>query len=259
MERIDSFKDPAIDRLRKEEDDLVGSKIGTYERPRNILDAVSEIQRFYTIEKKTALPVEYFTVIQVLDFFKIGFKNGLLESIICTFVVAILQHFYPEIKHYFNPDSTTFADVYLLKIISFFPVFVTAFLLLYLSKYYTADFTKRAIYSLLNGRSTSFLLKGLIIYFVLFLLDDYSRTNPQSIKNILFFLNETIIPIFVNVLNKDLENLYFNAILPTLMSIAKEIALVMFLAAILPYLTLYLKSFRQRVRKIRMQKIIDDI
>lgn len=69
---------------------------------RHILNALSEIQRYHIIEDRSEeIPKEYFTLEQIWDYIKIGFKSGLLESFIFTGLICFLQAIYPSYKYYF--------------------------------------------------------------------------------------------------------------------------------------------------------------
>ncbi|EAJ3734067.1 hypothetical protein DCU87_08715, partial [Campylobacter upsaliensis] len=49
----------------------------------SLLSAISQIQRYYVIESRTdEIPKEYFSIGQIWHFFKIGFKSGLVESML---------------------------------------------------------------------------------------------------------------------------------------------------------------------------------
>lgn len=51
-------------------------------RPRNIINAISEIQQFYVIESQgQEIPAEFLTLEGALDFFKIGATSGFKEGL----------------------------------------------------------------------------------------------------------------------------------------------------------------------------------
>src|ERR1700757_1641579 len=52
-------------------------------KPAGLIDAISEIQQYYIIEKTGQdIPPEFLTIRGVMTFFGVGFKNGFIEGLI---------------------------------------------------------------------------------------------------------------------------------------------------------------------------------
>ena len=144
------------------------------DRGRNIFNVLSEIQRYYVIEERSEeIPKEYFTIEQILEYFKIGFKSGLMESFIFVTLVPILQIIYPSFKFYFLDSNITDNEILFFKIISYTPIILTTLFVIYIGKYYQGYITMSAIFSLMNVRSFSFIVNGIFFYFCLQCLIDY--------------------------------------------------------------------------------------
>lgn len=59
-------------------------------KPAGLIDAISEIQQYYIIEKTGQdIPPEFLTIRGVMTFFTVGFKNGFIEGIILGLFLPI--------------------------------------------------------------------------------------------------------------------------------------------------------------------------
>ena len=151
---------------------------GQVDNTRSIFALLSEIQRYYVIEERTEeLPKEYFTIEQILEYFKVGFKSGLLESFIFVTLVPFLQIIYPSFKFYFLNSEVTDNVILILDLMSYTPIVLSTLFMLYIGKYYQGPITRRSIFTLMNGRSFSFILKGILFYFFIQWFVGYSLGN----------------------------------------------------------------------------------
>jgi len=130
-----------------------GGDAGAYEKPKNILNVLSEIQRYYVIESRSDdLPKEYFTLEQIWDFFKVGFKSGILEGLLFISLLPFLQTIYPSFKFFFLSEVVNVKEQMFFTISSYTPIVISTLFMVYLSKYYEGGLTRRAIFAL-YGRS----------------------------------------------------------------------------------------------------------
>ena len=225
----------------------------SYKKPTSLFSALSVIQRYYVIEKNSPedLPKEYFTYEQVIDFVKVGFKSGFIESLLLVTLFPFLQTIYPSFKMYFFGEQLTQYEKILFEITSLLPIVVSTIFLMYLSKYYKGNVTKKAIFSLFSGRSVSFIIKGIIIYFLLKYLYYISYIEPNSVYGLLDFLG-FIINIFLpyEVNTETIYNYYYLSIAPAIKQTSREILLTMLFFAILPYITIFFKGLLLKKKQL---------
>ena len=75
---------------------------GRVYKPRNLLNAISEIQQFYVIEGKGQnIPAEFLTLELTLDLFKIGVKSGFHEGVALIFLFPVF-HFCFEYDRFYR-------------------------------------------------------------------------------------------------------------------------------------------------------------
>jgi len=231
---------------------VVGSDNG-YQKPTSLITALAEVQRTYVIEDKSTedLPKEYFTIEQIFDFFKVGFRSGFIESFLFVTLFPFLQTIYPSVKLYFFNIKITQTEQLLLNSISYLPMLFMTVFLLFLSKYYVGALTRRALFALFSGRSMAFLIKGLIIYFLFNYLSKISYVNPNVIYSWVDF-TKWLFDIFLpfNISNQDLYIYYYKFITPALTQTAENILYTMLFFAILPYLTIFFKGMLMKKKHI---------
>jgi len=225
----------------------------SYKKPTSLFSALSVIQRYYVIEKNSPedLPKEYFTYEQVIDFVKVGFKSGFIESLLLVTLFPFLQTIYPSFKMYFFGEQLTQYEKILFEITSLLPIVVSTIFLMYLSKYYKGNVTKKAIFSLFSGRSVAFIIKGIITYYLLKYLYHISYIEPNSVYGLLDFLGfiiNLVLPYQVNT--EVIYDYYYLSIAPAIKQTSKEILLTMLFFALLPYITIFLKGLMLKKKKL---------
>ncbi|HEH5010488.1 TPA: hypothetical protein SHD04_001409 [Campylobacter coli] len=226
------------------------------DRGRNIFNVLSEIQRYYVIEERSEeIPKEYFTIEQILEYFKIGFKSGLMESFIFVTLVPILQIIYPSFKFYFLDSNITDNEILFFKIISYTPIILTTLFVIYIGKYYQGYITRRAIFSLMNGRSVSFIVKGIIFYFLLQWFIDYSLSHPKFLYGLSDWTS-WIIGVFsdLSISIEAIYKYYYAYVIPAMDKASISILSTMMFFAILPYFTIFFISYFKRARKQRVKE-----
>lgn len=226
-----------------------GSSQPSYHAPKSIVDAVSEIQQYHVFEKQQEKNIDknFFTLRQVFDFIKIGFKGGFIESLIFVTLLPFFQTVYPSFKFYFLKDQFTDTERILLILLSYIPVVVVTIWLTSLYRLYEGAITKKAIFSLLFGRTTAFALKATLVFYLfsyLHALAYYDKeqtyviidTIKKSLDWILFFVEHTYSTM-------DLYNYYYIFIVPAIKTTAKEAATSMAIFALIPFLAIVYKGF----------------
>jgi len=96
----------------------------SYTPPKSILDAVSEIQQYNVFEKTQEKDIDknFFTLRQVWDFFKAGFKSGFLESLIFVTLLPFFQTIYPSFKQYFLGAHYTSNERLFMFLLGYVPI-----------------------------------------------------------------------------------------------------------------------------------------
>jgi len=227
----------------------LSNKESAYQKPRGILNALSEIQRYYVIESKASeeLPIEYFTLEQMWDFFKVGFRHGILEGLLFITLLPFLQTIYPSFKFYFLGSQFTAREQLFFNIGSYVPILITTLFMLYLSKYYVGVLAKRAIFSLVNGRSATFVMKGVAVYFLLHHIQTLSLRDPSVVYSWIDFTS-WLFNIFAShaVEAEYIYTYYFKFVIPALSDTANEILITMLVFAFFPYITIFYKGYRAK-------------
>ncbi|TQR27424.1 hypothetical protein [Campylobacter sp. MIT 97-5078] len=222
---------------------------------RNILNALSEIQRYHIIEERSEeIPKEYFTLEQIWDYLKIGFKNGMLESFIFSCLLCFLQVIYPSYKYYFQNEPITQTEQLFFSLSSYAPIVITTLFMVYISKYYKGLLTRRAIFALMNGRSASFLLKGIAIFLLFSWIMKISLENPKLVYSWADWTMWIFEPFISGISVKQVYIFYYKYAIPSLHDAGYEILFSMCIFAFLPYITIFYKGYKER----RDKQIIQD-
>lgn len=217
---------------------------------RHILNALSEIQRYHVIEERSEeIPKEYFTIEQIWDYFKIGFKTGILETFLFYTLLPFLQIVYPSYKYYFLGAELTSNEKLLFDVFSYSSMVITTIFMLYISKYYRGKLTRRAIFALMNGRSLSFLLKGVAIYYLFQWITQKSIENPRAVYSWADWTLWLFQWFKTGVNTQQIYIFYYQFVIPALNDAAITILISMGIFAAFPYFTIFYKGIMQRIKK----------
>ena len=140
-------------------------------KPAGLIDAISEIQQYYIIEKTGQdIPPEFLTIRGVMTFFGVGFKNGFIEGLILGIFLPVAWGVWEDKIPVFGTtqhDLLTKLFVFLLG----FGVSVSIMSLfgIILAKYYIGNLTRRAVDSLVWGRAVSLTAKGILIFILYYI------------------------------------------------------------------------------------------
>jgi hypothetical protein len=171
-------------------------------KPKGLIDALSEIQQYYVVERSGSLiPEDFFTIGGKLAFFEVGFKgaflSGLVSALLIPFAIGVFERYIPIFGSY---EPSLFDQFFALILsISFsigYAIFIAS-----VGKYYIGVITKSAIKNLFVGFTTGIFLK-LVIVFILFhsiyffVLEPYSLA--KTLMKLRFFLKyETLNRVYV--------------------------------------------------------------
>lgn len=178
---------------QKDETTIIGGS-RSVPLPKNMIDAVSQIQQYYTLEKEgTAIPADFLTLEGTLDLWGIGFKtsvkNGLFSALISLFMIGVFYKYIPIFGN-FNPSLY---DKIWAVITNYSLTICHALFLSYVTRYYIGDITKTAIKNLFYGIILgSFIITTVIFVFYhtlyyLVLTDKNVASVLLSIKGLINF------------------------------------------------------------------------
>jgi len=220
---------------------IITTDSGRIYQPKNLLSAISEIQQFYVIESKGQnIPAEFLTLERPLDFFKIGIKSGFHEG----FALILL---FPLFHFYLFPfifQQLDLVSQILFGCIPYLPLIINTGMCSYISRYYVGNITRKGINSLLMGRALSLLIKAFLVYVIYLIL--YRISTPQNIWKFALQFGSRAPEIYYGYLT----------IKPHLLPLATKSSLLMVLAAIFPYGSVYVLDLLHRCRIKRNSKII---
>jgi len=206
------------------------------QRPRNLLDAISDIQQYYVIEVKgQEIPAEFLTISRTLELFKVGVKSGFYEGITLALMSPFFAFYlFPFILR--SPDLTTRI---LFGIMPYMMLVINTLLCSYISRYYVGAITRKSINALFGGRTMSLLIKAFLIYIFYYVL--YRLSTPAHVWEVARHFGSWSQRIYYGYLD----------ILPKLMPVATEITSLMAVAAVVPYGMSYLLDIwhRYKVKK----------
>jgi hypothetical protein len=220
---------------------IITTDSGRICRPRNILSAISEIQQFYVIESKGQnIPAAFLTLERTLDFFKIGVKSGFHEG----FALLLL---FPVFHFYLFPFVFEQLDLFghmVFGSVPYLVLIINTAMCCYISRYYVGNITRKSINSLLMGRAMSLLLKAFLLYVIYFVL--YRLSTPENVWKLALQFGSRAEKIYYGVLK----------VKPHLVPVAAKSAILMVVAAIIPYGSVYLLDLWHRYKIKRNEKII---
>jgi len=216
---------------------------GRIYKPVNLISAISEIQQFYVIESKgqiKKIPSEFLTLERTIDFFKIGLKSGFNEGLALILLFPVF-HFYLFPFVFLHLDW--FSHL-LFGCIPYLPLFINSIICSYISRYFVGNITRKAINALLTGRALSLLLKAFLVYVIYLVL--FRLGTPENIGRL------------AGQFGSKAQQIYsgFFAVKPHLVPLATKSSLLMVLAAVFPYGSVYLLDCWHRYRiKRNMRRI----
>lgn len=174
---------------------------GPAPKPKGLLDAISEIQQYYVVERSgSPIPKDFFTISGQLAFFEIGVKGGLISGLITAllspFAIGVVEQYIPIFGDK-NPTSfdMVFAFILSLSYTLGYAVFYGS-----LGRYYIGEVSKAAIKNLLKGLAAGAIFKmfvALIGFHFLFFALEPSRLAPVILKFSGIIKHDTLNAIYV--------------------------------------------------------------
>ncbi|MEM2991358.1 MAG: hypothetical protein QXQ02_09285 [Halobacteria archaeon] len=154
-------------------------------KPKGLLDAISEIQQYYVVERSgSTIPDDFLTMKGKIGFFEVGFKgafiSGLVSALLTPIAIGVMEKYLP-IFGSTNPSLYDKAFALLLAV-SFsigYAVFIST-----VGKYYIGGISKAAINNMMAGFIIGALFK-LFVAFILFHFIYFVILDPDKLARIL--------------------------------------------------------------------------
>ncbi len=157
----------------------------TQVKPKNIIDAISEIQQMFVQERQGAVIDEnFFTSNNTLEFFEVGFKgafaSGIIAALFTPLAFAVLERTIPVFG---SMEPSRFDQAFVLMMATFLHIGYALFLCS-LGKYYVGHITRQMINWLAYGVTAGAALKGFII-FIFYHWLSMKVATPESVAEFL--------------------------------------------------------------------------
>ncbi len=155
--------------------------------PRNLIDAISEIQQYHIIERTGQdIPSDFLTMRGVLTFFMVGFRSGFWEGAFLGLLLPLAWGVWEEVIPAFGGTADLFSKCLVFLFGFGISIMMTVILGGMLARYYGGNLTRKAVNSLVWGRTLSLIAKGVLIFLVFNLL--VFLLSPRNV----FFFCETV-------------------------------------------------------------------
>ncbi len=155
--------------------------------PRNLIDAISEIQQYHIIERTGQdIPSDFLTVRGMLTFFMVGFRSGFWEGAFLGLLLPLAWGVWEEVIPAFGGTADTFGKCLVFLFGFGISLMMTVVLGGILARYYGGNLTRKAVNSLVWGRTLSLVAKGILVFLVFNLL--VYLLSPRNV----FYLSEAV-------------------------------------------------------------------
>lgn len=154
------------------------------EKPKDIIDAISQIQQYYTLEKGgTPISSDFLTLEGSLDLFSVGLraaiKNGLFSAITSPFMIGAFRKYFPV----FGGEAGLYDKIWTI-IVNYSLTICYAIMLSHVTRYYIGDITRSAIRSLFSGIIAGAIITTMFV-FILYHTLYYFVLTPQNVTSFL--------------------------------------------------------------------------
>jgi len=141
---------------------------GGESKPKGIIDAVSEIEKYSAMDRKgSEIPERFFTTKNRIEYFEAGFKgsfvSGLVSALLAPLAIGVMEKMIPVFG---DADPTAFDKAFVFLIALSFSIGYAVFTG-GMGRYYTGNFTRVMIRSFLSGVAVGAVIK-MILAFILF-------------------------------------------------------------------------------------------
>ena len=155
-------------------------------KPKGLVDALSEIQQYYVVERSgSPIPDDFFTIGGKLGFFEVGFRaafiSGIVSGLLLPFAFGVIERYIPIFGSY---EPSLFDKAFALVLSVSFSIAYAVFISL-TGKYYIGSISKSAIKSLLAGFISGALLKMVIVFILFHTIYFYFLSHDFLVRNLL--------------------------------------------------------------------------
>jgi hypothetical protein len=219
------------------------------EKPRGLVDALSEIQQYYVVERSgSPIPEDFFTIGGKLAFFEVGFKaaflSGMVSALLMPFAFGVIERYIPIFGSY---EPSLFDRVFALVLAVSFSVAYALFISL-VSGYYIGNLPKLAIRNLLGGFFAGAVLKMIIVFILFHTIYFYLLSPNFLIRNLLklrpFIKHETLEKIYTFLI--EFKSVFLTS--------SYFVIFTTFLMTGIPLLSIIISSRRTRIEIEREQR-----
>jgi len=218
----------------------------------HILDAISQIQQFYVIEiSGQEIPDDFLTIRGKLNFFNVGFGAGFLEALLFALFMSIIMVLVSDettreaISRYFPLIEN---NIFLWSV-NLLPVLISGGLCCYLSRCYVGRITRKAIDSLLIGRVSSMVLKGLVLFFLMIWFSNHINTHSAWTFARWVSLHKYHLATRIYYILMSMK--------PIMIKRAFELLGIFGLAVIMPFLTIWGVSWIRKIKAVRGHSLME--
>jgi len=159
-----------------------------YEKPKSIIDAISELEQYSAVLNDEEVPENFFTFKQKWEFFEVGFRDSFVSGILSALFTPIAMGVIEKLIPAFGDSSPTLFDRVFVFLLALGFSIGYALLIAGLGKYYYSNkITRTAMKNFLAGLFSGTLFKTIIafigfhfIYFFIF--------TPEKVSKVLHSL-----------------------------------------------------------------------
>lgn len=161
-------------------------------KPKGLVDALSEIQQYYVVERSgSSIPEDFFTIGGKLSFFEVGFRAsflcGIVSALLMPFAFGVVEKHIPIFGSY---DPSLFDRIFALVLSVSFSIAHAVFIS-FSGKYYIGSISRAAIKNLLGGFISGALLK-MVVAFILFHTIYFYLLSPDFLSRNLLKLRQFV-------------------------------------------------------------------
>lgn len=136
-----------------------------------MIDAISEIQQYHIIERTGQdIPSDFLTMRGMLAFFLVGFRSGFWEGAFLGLLLPLAWGVREEVIPAFGGTADFFGKCLVFLFGFGVSLMMTVVLGGVLARYYGGNLTRKAVNSLVWGRTVSLVAKGILIFLAFSLL-----------------------------------------------------------------------------------------
>ena len=141
---------------------------GGESKPKGIIDALSEIEKFSAMDRKgSEIPERFFTTKNRIEYFEAGFKgslvSGLVSALLAPMAIGVLETLIPVFG---DAEPMMFDKGFVFLIALSFSIGYSVFIV-GMGRYYAGKFTRVMIRSFVSGTIVGAILK-MVLAFILF-------------------------------------------------------------------------------------------